>query len=99
MTDQPEDLTPRTAREVRIAQTVIDDCLEDRPERVRRGEIVFSDWAGVRHKPCLIVGETPTRYRIRALPGERLHLPRRTIAGDETYLIRKQVVRVRTEGA
>lgn len=45
----------------------------------------MSDWHGILHldgwegrtqQPCLVVGETPTRYRIRALPGGSLRLPK-----------------------
>lgn len=40
--------------------------------------VLYTDgWGGRQRQACLVVGETPKRYRIRALPGGELRLPLR----------------------
>ncbi len=57
-------------------------------------EIGMSGWAGTTWKKCVVVAETPKRYRVRALHGETLTLTgMRKICGDQTVLIPKRAVR------
>lgn len=66
------------------------------PDEIREAAL---DYGGQVHR-CLIVGETPTRYRVRPLPGAELHLPLRNgavriILGAGTVLVPKTAIRVK----
>jgi len=43
----------------------------------RLATLHLDGWSGRTQQPCVVVGETPKRYRIRALAGSELRLPRR----------------------
>lgn len=42
----------------------------------RRAVLHLDGWAGRTRQPCLVVSETPKRYRVRALPGSELRVPK-----------------------
>jgi hypothetical protein len=62
----------------------------------RMAELVTESWAGRCWEPCVIVGETPTRYRVKAPHGYRLRLAgrRRFISGELTALVPKCAVKL-----
>ena len=54
-------------------------------------------WGGRQQQACLVVGETPKRYRVRALSGSGLRLPRRggavlKVLLSGTYLVPKTAI-------
>jgi hypothetical protein len=50
-------------------------------------------WAGATKQAVMVVGETPKRYRIRAVDGEAVRLAgRRRISQAETALVPKHAV-------
>lgn len=55
-------------------------------------------WGGRQQQPCIVVGETPQRYRVRARPGEYLRLPRGRhqsvlqVHAPGTYLVPKRAI-------
>lgn len=53
-------------------------------------------WGGRQRQHCLVVGETAKRYRVRALPGSELRLPRGSgvlkVLSSGTYLVPKTAV-------
>lgn len=64
----------------------------------RRGELVIDGWGGRSYQPVVIEGETPKRYRVRAV-GEKLRLPLRgngvrIVLRSGTVLVPKCAVRL-----
>lgn len=58
----------------------------------RRGLLSRQGWHGTSGTVVLVVGETPTRYRIRALEETRLAGNRRTLAAGEEALVPKRAI-------
>jgi hypothetical protein len=66
--------------------------------RARRGVLVIDGWGGRSYQPVIIEGETPKKYRVRAVE-EKLRLPLRgngvrIILRSGTVLVPKHAVRV-----
>ena len=57
------------------------------------GDLMLDGWAGVRARQVEIVGETPQRYRIRAIERTKLAGRQRWINPGETALVPKYAVR------
>ncbi len=65
----------------------------------RTGVLVIDGWAGRQEQPVVIEGETPKRYRVRAVE-EQLRLPSRgqgvrIVLRSGTVLVPKTAVRLR----
>lgn len=56
-------------------------------EKERIGYVNTDGWAGRLKWKCLIVGETPKRFRIKAL--EQIKLPRKWLEVGEEWLVPK----------
>ena len=51
---------------------------DERTQDNQRSAMLHTDgWGGRQSQWCLVIGETPKRYRVRALPGSELRLPLR----------------------
>lgn len=66
--------------------------------KARRGELLIDGWEGRTAQPVIIEGETPKRYRVRAV-GESLRLPLRgngvrIVLRSGTVLVPKAAVRL-----
>lgn len=44
-------------------------------EKERLAILHTDGWGGHQRQPCVVVGETPKRYRVRALVGGELRVP------------------------
>jgi hypothetical protein len=69
----------------------------------RRGVLMIDNWAGRSYQPVIIEGETPKRYRVRAVD-EKLRLPLRgngvrIVYRSGTVLVPKSAVRLDPESA
>lgn len=60
---------------------------------MRIGDLMLDGWAGARARQVEIVGETPQRYRIRAIERTKLAGRSRWINPGETALVPKYAVR------
>jgi hypothetical protein len=65
-------------------------------ERPMKAMVCLQSWAGYTEHPVEIIGETRTRYRVRAL--ESFKLPRRWIHKDGVALVPKHAVKIVKEG-
>lgn len=59
----------------------------------QRAVICLSGWQGRTETPVLVVGETPKRYRIKAVERTKLAGRDRWIEKDDTALVPKHAVR------
>ncbi len=59
----------------------------------RRAEFCFDERAGFHAVPVIVIGETPTRYRIEAIRPMRLAGRNRSLAAGETALVPRTAVR------
>jgi hypothetical protein len=59
----------------------------------RQGWLVLAGWHGVTHQAIEVIGETPKRYRIRALEQTLLAGRRRWLEAGETALVPRGAVR------
>ena len=66
----------------------------------KRALLHFDDWAGRRAVPVVVVGETPTRYRIRPDGAEPLRLAGRNrwLAPGATALVPRSAVTIPPNG-
>jgi len=53
----------------------------------------MNDYAGYHETPVLVVGETPTRYRVRGITLTRLAGRNRSLAPGETKLVPKHAIK------
>lgn len=60
-------------------------------------ELGLNGWAGLTWTPCLVVGETPKRYRIKAIQRMKLSGRDRWIEAGETALVPKTALRRTTQ--
>lgn len=47
-----------------------------RAHQPRMAYLHTDGWAGRQRQACVVIGETPKRYRVRAVAGSELRLPR-----------------------
>lgn len=69
--------------------------MSETPER--REAVLHTDgWGGRQRQYCIVVGETAKRYRIQAIRGSELRLPRRggvlKVLSSGTYLVPKTAI-------
>ena len=55
--------------------------------------LLLEGWAGNTEQACLVIGETPKRYRIKAIARTKLGGRCRWIYAGETALVPKQAIR------
>jgi hypothetical protein len=65
-------------------------------EKMMRGMVCLQSWAGYSEHPVEIIGETRTKYRVRAL--ESFKLPGRWIHKDGVDLVPKHALKIVEEG-
>jgi hypothetical protein len=65
-------------------------------EETMTGVVCLQSWAGYSEHPVEIIGETRTKYRVRAL--ESFKLPGRWIHKDGVDLVPKPAVKIVEEG-
>lgn len=63
----------------------------------REATLHTDGWGGRQRQPCLVLAETPKRYRIRARPGQELRLPNgrhgvTIILSSGTHLVPKYAI-------
>lgn len=63
--------------------------------KVRRGFVCINSWAGREEKPCLIIGETRKRYRIKVEQPTALPPKWKILHPGETKLVPKWAVKIR----
>jgi hypothetical protein len=63
----------------------------------RRAELCLQGWGGFSATACLVIGQTPKRYRIKALTRMRLSGRNRWLNPGETALVPKAAIRLSAE--
>ena len=61
-------------------------------EPPRAAEIVLDGWSGIVRQPVEVIGETPKRYRVRAIQRTRLAGRNRWIDAGEVVLVPRRAV-------
>ena len=68
---------------------------------MRLASVYTNSWAGRICQPCIVVDETPTRFRVRAVGGGTLKLPGKyccvEISGEATRLVPKTAITFHAE--
>jgi hypothetical protein len=81
-----------TQAERAVMRNVIENALDVNPNE-RKAEIAVTGWGGTLATTVLVVGETPQKYRIRAIERTRLAGRNRWLDAGQETLVPKRVVK------